>query len=84
MATVKNIFNNEKAFHIFVDMDGVLSDFDTHAKAHGKYDDKGQPKWDELDLEWWKTMPVYAGAQEFYEKLGDVGNVRILTAPVPS
>lgn len=69
---------------IFVDMDGVLSDFDSHAKAHGKYDEKGQPKWNELDFEWWATMPVYDGAREFYEGLRAVGNTRILTAPVPA
>lgn len=82
--SVKDAFNNEKPCHIFVDMDGVLSDFDTHATAQGKYDDKGQTKWNDLDLEWWKTMPVFEGAREFYKSLHDIGNTHILTAPVPS
>lgn len=70
-------------FEIFVDLDGVLSDFDSHAKAHGKYDDKGETKWDSLDLEWWVTMPAYPGAWTFYDGLRKLGGVRILTAPVP-
>ena len=40
-------------FEVFIDMDGVLSDFDKHARDHGKFDATGQPKWDELDFKWW-------------------------------
>lgn len=72
-----------KKIEIFIDMDGVLSDFDAHAKAHDKFDAEGKPKWDLLDQNWWKTMPVFAGALEFYNDMRKLGATRILTAPVP-
>lgn len=72
-----------KKIEIFIDMDGVLSDFDAHAKAHDKFDATGKPKWDLLDQNWWKTMPVFAGALEFYNDMRKLGATRILTAPVP-
>jgi len=72
-----------KAFEIFLDMDGVLSDFDKHARDHGKFDAKGQPKWDELDFGWWSTMPAFDGMKKFYEDMKEFGKVRMLTAPTP-
>lgn len=69
-------------FQIFSDLDGVLTDFDGHAKKHDKFDAKGNPKWDELDLQWWKTMPAYDGAKEFYDALRERGRTRMLTAPI--
>ncbi|MBI1215871.1 MAG: hypothetical protein GC185_08645 [Alphaproteobacteria bacterium] len=72
----------EPEFQIFSDLDGVLTDFDGHATANGKYNEKGQPKWEELDLKWWKTMPAYDGAKEFYQQLRARGRTRMLTAPI--
>ncbi len=69
-------------FQFFVDMDGVLSDFDSHAKAEGKFTPDGKTLWDALDLKWWKTMPAYDGAREFFNGLKSMGPVRQLTAPI--
>lgn len=80
----KRMARPKAAFEIFVDMDGVLSDFDTHGHAHGKYDAKGQPKWNELDFNWWATMPAFDGMKEFYADLKTIGNVRMLTSPTLS
>jgi hypothetical protein len=74
----------KRDYEIFVDLDGVLGDFDTHARVHAKYDAKGSPKWEELDTFWWSTMPAYDGMREFYDGLNDYGNVRILTSPTMS
>jgi hypothetical protein len=73
---------DEVEFQIFCDMDGVLTDFDKHAKAHNKFNEKGQPKWEELDFAWWSTMPAYEGAKEFFGDLGKRGKTRFLTAPI--
>jgi 5'(3')-deoxyribonucleotidase len=69
-------------FEIFSDMDGVLTNFDAHAKANDKFNEKGQPKWEELDFDWWKTMPAYEGAKTFFDDLGKRGNTRFLSAPI--
>lgn len=81
----KKSFNDSAAkitFEIFTDMDGVLTDFDSHAKAHGKFDAKGQPKWEELDYQWWRSMPAYDGAKEFFDALRARGRTRFLSAPI--
>ncbi len=71
--------------YIFIDMDGVLADFDLHARNHGKYDSNGKVKWDELDEKWWKTMPACDGAKDFYDEVKDMdaGILKFLSAPVP-
>ena len=74
--------DDDTEFKIFCDMDGVLSDFDTHAKAKDKFDEKGQLKWDELDYDWWSTMPAYKGAKEFDAELQKLGRTRKLSAPI--
>lgn len=74
----------QRTFEIFVDMDGVLSDFDLHARERGKFKLDGSPKWDELDFAWWESMPAFPGARKFYDALKRIGNVRILTAPIIS
>lgn len=71
----------EKNVDIFVDMDGVLSDFDSHAKTHGKFDDAGSPKWDEMDFHWWFTMPAFENMKAFYAALKEIGNTSFLTGP---
>lgn len=73
---------DEPEFLFFSDLDGVLTDFDSHAKAHNKFNEKGQPKWDELDYAWWSTMPAYDGAKKFYDDLRARGRTRMLTAPI--
>ena len=86
--TPKNQFQSKAAkadkaeFQIFCDMDGVLTDFDKHAKANNKFNEKGQPKWEELDYAWWSTMPAYAGAKEFFGDLKKRGPTRFLSAPI--
>jgi hypothetical protein len=69
-------------FLIFCDLDGVLSDFDAHAKANNKFTATGQPKWNELDRKWWQSMPAYKGAKTFYDTLRSLGRTRMLTAPI--
>jgi hypothetical protein len=76
--------NNPAQIHIFIDLDGVLADFDRHARAHGKYDASGNVKWEELDYQWWVTMPACAGAKVFYDAAKKLGIVKFLTAPVKS
>lgn len=68
--------------HIFLDLDGVMADFDRHAHEQGKYDSKNKLKWDELDYQWWSTMPAFEGARGFYDAVKKLGTVRFLTAPV--
>ena len=67
--------------HIFLDLDGVLADFDHHAHEQGKRDDAGKMKHSELDYQWWATMPVCEGAKEFYDAVQKIGVVKFLTAP---
>lgn len=77
------IINPEKEIHIFLDMDGVISDFEFHAKAQGKYEEDGETiKWDDLDYQWWITMPAVEGAREFYNALRKEARVKFLTGPV--
>lgn len=68
---------------IFLDIDGVIGDFEKHMHAHGKAKADGSPKWEELDMEWWKSMPAFEGARTFYEELRAIAPVRFLTAPIP-
>ncbi len=81
-AKAKKTDKPEVAFEIFSDLDGVLTNFDQHAKDNDKFDAKGNPKWDELDFKWWSTMPAYDGAKEFYDELRERGRTRMLTAPI--
>ena len=81
-AFAKKAKKEDVQFEIFSDMDGVLTDFDTHAKKHDKFNEKGQPKWEELDFQWWRTMPAYDGAKEFFGELKKRGRTRFLSAPI--
>lgn len=78
------IFNQNTKFRIFLDLDGVLTDFDTHAKAQGKLDAKGGLKYDALDFEWWSTMPQFDGTRAFYDACCKEAPTRFLTAPMLS
>lgn len=66
---------------VFFDLDGVLADFDVHAKAQGKFDENGKPKWDEMDYAWWTTVPPCEGAREFYDEVSARHPTRFLSAP---
>lgn len=72
------------AVTIFIDLDGVLADFDTHARAHGKIKADGKTDYDALDVEWWRTMPAYDGAVDFLQGLKKEGQTKYLTAPMVS
>ena len=67
--------------HIFLDLDGVMADFDPHAEKQGKKTADGKVKWNEIDFNWWVTMPACAGAREFYDAAKKSGTVKFLTAP---
>jgi len=68
--------------YIFFDLDGVLADFDRHAREQNKYTEDGKVKWGELDHQWWATMPAFFGAKKFYSAVRKLGKVKFLTAPV--
>ena len=68
---------------VFLDLDGVLADFETHLHSEGKANDDGSPKWDDLDHAWWSTMPVFRGAKKFYQDVRALAPVNYLSAPIP-
>lgn len=67
---------------IFLDLDGVIADFETHAQNGQKYDDRGHLIRDELDTDWWQTIPAFDGAHDFYKTLRTKAAVKFLTAPM--
>lgn len=69
---------------IFLDLDGVMADFDLHLKTEGKREENGKTKWDALDEAWWTTMPPVSGARDFYDTVKSLATVKFLTAPVLS
>lgn len=71
----------QKKFEIFLDMDGVLSNFDHHLDAHGYRKENGTPDWDRMDYEWWATMPALDGARDFYDAVKGSGETYFLTSP---
>jgi hypothetical protein len=66
---------------IFLDLDGVLADFEGELPAD-KYTADGHVKWDEFDHEWWAKQPICPGAKEFYDAAKKMGKVKFLTAPM--
>lgn len=69
---------------IFLDLDGVIADFEKHAHDHGKMKPSGTPDWDSLDREWWTTIPMFKGAKDFCRELKKAAPVKFLTAPTLS
>lgn len=68
---------------IFLDIDGVLTDFEGHARAGGKMGLDGKLDYERLDdHEWWVRMPAYDGARNFYNDVKRQGTVKFLTGPV--
>src|SRR5690606_600066 len=59
-----------------------LADIRAHAKAHDRMQPDGNLKWDELDARWWKTIPAFDGAGEFYDEMRKLGQARFLSAPL--
>jgi len=72
------------AVTIFIDLDGVLADFDTHARAQGKIKADGKTDYEALDVEWWRTMPAFDGAVDFLQDMKKEGQTKFLTAPMVS
>lgn len=68
--------------HIFLDLDGVLADFDLHAHQENKIFPDGKLKYDELDYKWWSTIPAFEGAKAFYDATRKMGTVKFLTGPM--
>jgi hypothetical protein len=73
--------NTAKKALIFLDMDGVLTDFESHAEQENKLTPDGKLKYAELDYKWWATMPEYEGAKAFYDEARQLGATRFLTGP---
>jgi hypothetical protein len=67
---------------IFLDLDGVIADFETHIATQNKRKPDGKIDWDALDYQWWSTMPAYTGAKAFYDHLKAIAPVKFLTGPV--
>jgi hypothetical protein len=62
-------------------MDGVIADFDAQAKAYDLYLPDGElvNNGEDLDKEWWETIPVFAGARDFYDDLTSLAKTMFLT-----
>lgn len=71
-------------YTIFLDLDGVVADFDAHAIAKGVRTDDGKNLWHKMDYNWWSTMPATSGGRALYDAAAKLGEVRFLTAPVLS
>lgn len=70
---------------VFFDIDGVLGDFDSHARKQGKILPNGKVDYDALDQNWWKTMPVYDNARDLVSMARSMATqVRFLTGPTAS
>src|SRR5690349_6633921 len=50
-------------------MDGLVADFNRHAKAHNLFQPDGELVNDGQDLthDWWLSMPAFDGARAFYD-----------------
>lgn len=82
--TIQKLSQNNNKPDIFLDIDGVIADFEAHLDSQNKREDNGRIKWNELDHDWFSSIPIYEGAQEFHKDLSKIGKVRFLTAPTLS
>ncbi len=67
---------------IFVDLDGVIADFDSHANATSKPLVNGERDWSSMGREWWASIPIFPGARAFVAELSTFGVVRFLSAVI--
>jgi hypothetical protein len=74
----------ESEFHFFLDLDGVMADFDKHLHSQNKLTADGKTDWNALDEQWWTTMPPCDGAKGFFDDVRKMGTTKFLTAPVLS
>ena len=69
---------------IYLDLDGVLTDFERHCHETGLVKEDGSPDYARMnDMNWFATMCAYPGARAFYDELCKLEKVRFLTAPIP-
>ncbi len=71
----------DQDFIVFFDIDGVVGDFSAHLDAHGLRGQDGHPRWNDIPLSWWLSMPPIAGAQDFFVRVAAKLPARFLTAP---
>ena len=70
---------------IFLDLDGVIADFDRASEYVALKFDRSKEAdefWGAMEHEYWSTIPVIEGAIEFYKKLKTIGKVRFLTGAI--
>lgn len=78
-------------YKLYVDMDGVLTDFDKQFESFGKgkpdkfEKEHGQvPFWELIKgggLEWWSEMPWKKDGKKLWDHIRGYDNVKILSAP---
>lgn len=69
---------------IFLDIDGVLADFDAHIAHHNVKRPNGKFDYAKMDFNWWATIPVFDGAAAFYEECAKITDTKFLTGPMVS
>ena len=68
---------------IFLDLDGVLTDFERHCDETGYRRPDGSPDYERMNCnKWFGNMCAYDGARAFYDDLCRIARVRFLTAPI--
>ncbi|MEO5348949.1 MAG: hypothetical protein H7836_04825 [Magnetococcus sp. YQC-3] len=71
---------------IFLDVDGVLADFEKHLLDIYKIDintiNKDEIPWDYIGYEFYSTIPIFDGAKNFYKTISDLYNVYILSGTI--
>lgn len=73
----KRIWTTPNSKIVFLDIDGVVGDFESHWNS---------PKWQnweisDLPREFWETIPLFTYSKDFYKALTDIVPVVFLTSP---
>lgn len=84
MPTARTHSEPKREAHIFLDMDGVIADLQAHGESQNKFKKDGKLDYDALDYDFWRSVPEFPGAFDFYSKLKNRGQMRFLTGPIPS